>query len=273
MPKKAWGLFALALLTTAVVVHPYATILVILSWVYSVIRFSRATVRIDPWWLSVGSRSAPLVGLDLRTVGRARNPWPWKVFSKRYLGANPIWTEDSVRIVGRGADGARVLVAIGTNRRDEFLAVLHEAVSRAYGAAAPSPFTDPLAGSPAPGSAGAGWNGAGGEVAGPPAAWVQQSPGQAMPGLQVPANAAEAPGRPLVGAPPGLAHPHPAANAGGMQGGPFQPAPGWGAAPAAPPRPPGWYDDPWAPGASWRWWDGTRWTTNCAPAFGRGPYG
>ena len=271
MPKKAWGLFALALVTTTVAVHPYATVMVVLSWGYSVVRFSRTAVRIDPWWLTVGGRSAPLVGLDLRTIGRARNPWPWKVFSKRYLGANPIWTADSVRIVGRGADGEPVLVAVGTNRRDEFLAALHDAVARAYGAAAPSPFTDPQAGVPQPGIAGGAWDGSGAEVAGPPAVWAQQGSGQHAPAAPTPAAAV--PARPLIGAPPASAQPQQVSGGvGGPHAGHFQPAPGWGTPAATPPRPPGWYDDPWAPGSSWRWWDGTRWTTNCAPAFGKGQY-
>jgi len=149
MPRQAWALFGLALVVALVVVHPYTVPLVALSWLYSVMRFHRVRVRVDPWYLSVGKRHAPLAGLDLTTLGRARNPWPWKVFSRSYLGANPIWTSDSVRVIGRDLHGGQVTVAVGTNRRDELLGVLESAVARASTALGAQPATEAQVPSPA----------------------------------------------------------------------------------------------------------------------------
>ena len=101
MPKRAWGLFILSLVVTVVAVHPFIAPFAALSWLVSVFRFSRTTVRVDFETITVGKRTAPLAGLDLSTLGRAGNPWPWRHFSNRFLGANPIWTTDSVRVRGR----------------------------------------------------------------------------------------------------------------------------------------------------------------------------
>jgi hypothetical protein len=301
MPRRAWGLFGLALLTTVVAVHPLAVIPVVLSWGYSVVRFNRSTVRISPDWFMVGKRMTPLAGLDLRTIGRARNPWPWKVFSRRFLGANPIWTADSIRIVGQDLHGEQVVIAVGTNHRDQLLAVLHDAVQQSYSRLAQRPYVAPAA--PPPDARLVGLRGPTDWPDAPPIAGAGAAAGSGPPGLPQPwAAAPPAPGSapagwsgrpvsnapwgvpagspgqpPIVGAPqhvgaarPGVVPPaamHPGATPnwpGAAAGGWVQPAPV---------RPPGWYDDPWAPGASWRWWDGARWTTDCAPAYGRGPYG
>jgi hypothetical protein len=100
------------------------------AWFVNVIRFARTRVRIDRERLTVGRRSVRLAALELSTLGRASNTWPWRIFNRRYLGANPIWTRDSVGI--RGIDQGRPYwVAVGTNRREELVSVLDEAVTAA----------------------------------------------------------------------------------------------------------------------------------------------
>ena len=131
MPKRAWGLFILALVVTVVAVHPLIAPFAALSWLLSVFRFSRTTVRVDFETITVGKRTAPLAGLDLSTLGRAGNPWPWRHVSSRFLGANPIWTKDSVHVRGRDATGNAITVNVGTNRRDELVAALADGVSDA----------------------------------------------------------------------------------------------------------------------------------------------
>ena len=87
-------------------------------------------MRVDADYLWVGKRWVRLCALELSTLGQAGNTWPWRSFNKRYLGANPIWTRDSVGL--RGIDvGRRYWVAIGTNRRDDLVAVLTSAVPTA----------------------------------------------------------------------------------------------------------------------------------------------
>lgn len=130
MPRRAWGLFAFALGVTTFAIHPLYVPVVALAWAVSVVRYNRTGVRIDQHAITVGRRSALLATLDLTTLGQARNPWPWKIFSKRYLGANPVWTRDSIRLRGR-VGGKKVIVAVGTNRRDELVAVLSAAVDAA----------------------------------------------------------------------------------------------------------------------------------------------
>ena len=131
MPRRAWGLFVLALVVTALAVHPLLVPFVMISWGISVWRFSRSQIRIDADLITIGRRSAALAGLDLSTLARARNPWPWRYFSPRYLGANPIWSKDSIRVRGRDQLGQVVLVDLGTNYRDQLIAVLTEAVPAA----------------------------------------------------------------------------------------------------------------------------------------------
>jgi hypothetical protein len=125
-----WWLLVICLVTLftlGLVVVPIAVI----AWFVNVGRFARTRVRIDAERIWVGRRSLPLTALDLGAVGRATNPRPWRVFSPRYLGGNPVWTRDSVGI--RGRDGTRrCWVAVGTNRRDELLAVLATAAAGAH---------------------------------------------------------------------------------------------------------------------------------------------
>lgn len=96
----------------------------------NLVRFWRVQVVVDDHAVRVGRRSAPLGSLDLTTLGRAQNTWPWRVFSRRWLGANPIWTRDSVGIRGF-YDGKPVWVSVGTDRRDELVAVLEGTVPAA----------------------------------------------------------------------------------------------------------------------------------------------
>ena len=104
--------------------------LAVLAWLINVGRFFRVRTRIDDECITVGRRSVRLQALDPSTLARATNPRPWRVFSPRYLGGNPIWTRDSVGI--RGVDGDRkVWVAVGTNRRDEFVEVLLAGIAAA----------------------------------------------------------------------------------------------------------------------------------------------
>lgn len=174
-PRQAWLLFGLALLVGVVAIHPLTVPLIVLSWLYAVVRHARTEVRVDADAIRVGKRTAAVGWLDPMTLGRARNPWPWRPFTRTYLGANPIWTSDSVRVLGRDPRGRKVIVAVGTSRRDELVAVLE---------------------------------------------W-------AMAGARARAGALAGTSLPVAG----------------------------------------WYDDPWAPGASWRWWDGFRWTAYAAPTF------
>src|SRR5690606_1412662 len=145
--------------------HPLVVPLIVLSWFYAVARYARTEVRVDADAIWVGRRVAALGWLDPTTLGRARNPWPWRPFTRTYLGANPIWTSDSVRVLGRDPKGRKVIVAVGTRRRDELVAVLEWGMRNAQvraGAWAGVPL--PLAGwydDPwAPGSSWRWWDGA-----------------------------------------------------------------------------------------------------------------
>ncbi|MFM8304043.1 MAG: DUF2510 domain-containing protein [Actinomycetota bacterium] len=124
-----WWLLVICLVvafTLGLVVVPIA----VAAWFVNVGRFARTRLRVDAERIWVGRRSVRLLALDLDTIGRATNPRPWRVFSPRYLGANPVWTRDSVGIHGR--EGTRKCwVAVGTNRRDEFLATLVAAATAA----------------------------------------------------------------------------------------------------------------------------------------------
>ncbi len=132
MPRRAWLLLGLALLVGVVAIHPFSAVLIVLSWLYSVLRFRRTEVLIDGDSIRVGKRVARLVWLDPATVGRARNPWPWRPFTRTYLGANPIWTSDSVRVLGRDPRGRRVVVAVGTQHRNELVTTLEAAIRNAH---------------------------------------------------------------------------------------------------------------------------------------------
>jgi Protein of unknown function (DUF2510) len=127
---RAWWWLLVISVVAFFTIGMLAVPIAILAWFVNVGRFRGAVVRIDTERIWVGQRSLRLGALDLDTVGRATNPWPWRVFSNRYLGGNPFWTRDSVGI--RGREGKRKCwVAVGTNRRDELLTTLTGAVATA----------------------------------------------------------------------------------------------------------------------------------------------
>jgi hypothetical protein len=128
--SRSWLWLVAASLITLLALGPYVVVVTAIAWFINVGRFSRSVIRIDADRVWLGRRSVRLAALDLSTLGRASNTWPWRSFSARYLGANPIWTRDSVGI--RGVDGGRLYwVSVGTNRRDELVAVLQQAIPAA----------------------------------------------------------------------------------------------------------------------------------------------
>ncbi len=130
---RQWGWFVAITFVTVlgggVVLVPF----VLLAWFYAVIRFFASTIKLQDGRLHVGAKSTPLGGLDLSTVGRAKNNWPWAIFSDQWLGAVPVWTKDSIGLTGIDDHGNKVRVALGTNRRDELLAALTAGVTQARG--------------------------------------------------------------------------------------------------------------------------------------------
>ena len=128
--RRAWVWLPVIVVVTFFAAAPVIAPIASLAWLYNVLRFRRTRVRVDADYLWVGKRWVRLCALELSTLGQAGNTWPWRSFNKRYLGANPIWTRDSVGL--RGIDvGRRYWVAIGTNRRDDLVAVLTSAVPTA----------------------------------------------------------------------------------------------------------------------------------------------
>ena len=128
--RRAWWWLAvisvITFFTLGLIIVPFAVI----AWFINIARFRSSVVRVDTERVWVGRRSLRLTALDLSKIGRATNPWPWRAFSNRYLGGNPIWTRDSVGI--RGRDGKKKCwVSVGTNRRDEFLLTLVDAADAA----------------------------------------------------------------------------------------------------------------------------------------------
>lgn len=151
---RRWLWLPAILLVTFLAIAPVIVPVALAAWFVNVARYWRTVVRVDNDHLWVGKRWVRLAALDLTTLGRAQNSWPWRPFSRRWLGGNPIWTSDSVGV--RGWDGGPYWVSIGTNRRDELVALLQEAVPAAKARAAAagvSPTTVPAA------------------VAGPPPGW------------------------------------------------------------------------------------------------------
>lgn len=149
-PSRSSWLWLLAIVViTFLAIAPVFVPIAVLAWLINVGRYWRARVRVDDDHLWVGKRNVRLAALDLETLGRAGNTWPWRAFNPHYLGANPIWTHDSVAI--RGIDGAKPYwVAVGTNQRAELVATLEQAipvaqarVGRALWASPTSPFPPP----------------------------------------------------------------------------------------------------------------------------------
>jgi hypothetical protein len=148
--RRTWLWLVAIVIITFLAIAPFAVPIAIGAWLFNVLRYRRARVRIDEDRLWVGKRSVQLAGLDLRTLDRAGNTWPWQLFNRRWLGANPIWTHDSVAV--RGIDGGRrCWVAVGTNRRDELVEVLERAVPVAQAKVGPAQWARPGAAVPPPG--------------------------------------------------------------------------------------------------------------------------
>ena len=127
---RAWWwllvICVVTLLTIGLIVVPIALV----AWFVNVGRFARTRIKVDSERIWVGSRSLRLTALDLDDVGRATNPRPWRVFSPRYLGGNPVWTRDSIGIAGREGT-KKCWVSVGTNRRDELVDTLRSAAAAA----------------------------------------------------------------------------------------------------------------------------------------------
>jgi hypothetical protein len=124
---RAWLWLPIIVVITALAIAPIVVPVALVAWIVNVVRFHGSVVRIDEDYVWVGRRWARLAALDLSTLGRASNTWPWRAFNPRYLGANPIWTRDSVGV--RGVDGGKQYwVSVGTNRRDELVRMLEAAV-------------------------------------------------------------------------------------------------------------------------------------------------
>lgn len=148
--RRAWIWLVAAVGITVFAIAPVFAPIAAGAWLVNVLRFRRATVRVDEDHLWVGKRQVRLAALDLRTLDRAGNTWPWRAFSRRYLGANPIWTNDSVGL--RGIEGVDpYYVAIGTNRRDELVAVLEQAVPAAQARVGVAEWASPTSTLPPPG--------------------------------------------------------------------------------------------------------------------------
>jgi hypothetical protein len=131
--SRAWLWLPVVLVITFFAIAPIFVPVALLAWFVNVGRFWRTRVRVESDRVWVGRRSAPLAAFDLTTLGRAQNTWPWRTFSRRWLGGNPIWTSDSVGV--RGFDGRKPLwLSVGTDRRDELVAVLEHAIPEARAA-------------------------------------------------------------------------------------------------------------------------------------------
>ncbi len=124
---RAWWWLPVILVVTGLAIAPFIVPIALLAWFVNLVRFWRVVVTVDDETIRVGRKSAPLHALDLTTLGRAQNTWPWRVVSRRWLGANPIWTKDSVGIRGFH-NGKPLWVAVGTDRRDALVAALTAAI-------------------------------------------------------------------------------------------------------------------------------------------------
>jgi hypothetical protein len=132
---RGWAWLPPILVVTFLAIAPVIVPLALIAWFVNVGRFWRVVVRVDDDFIWVGNRWARLAALDPTTLGRAQNTWPWRTFSARWLGGNPIWTKDSVGIRGFDA-GKPFWVSIGTNRRDELVAALEAGIPAARARAA-----------------------------------------------------------------------------------------------------------------------------------------
>ncbi len=128
--RRSWLWLPPILAITFLAISPIIVPLALIAWGINVGRFWAIVVRIDDDYLWVGRRWVRLTALDLTTLGRAQNTWPWRTFSTRWLGGNPIWKRDSVGVRGFEA-GKPCWVSVGTDRRDELVAALEVAVAGA----------------------------------------------------------------------------------------------------------------------------------------------
>jgi hypothetical protein len=131
MNGRAWGLLVLSLVLTVLIVHPLFAVVTAGAWLFNALYYQGVEVRIDDELVWVGAKSVPLAALDLSTFDRASNTWPWKTLSQDWLGANPIWTRDSLSVRGE-VGGRRVRLNVGTDHRDELVAALTHGVQRAH---------------------------------------------------------------------------------------------------------------------------------------------
>ncbi|SRR6266511_804627 len=141
---RSWLWCVAAVVITFFAIAPVVVPVTLLAWAINVGRYQRITIRIDHDYVWVGHRWARLATFDLTTLGRASNTWPWHSFNNRYLGANPVWTRDSVGM--RGLDGGKKYwLSVGTNRRDDLVSVLSTAVLDARERAQRAPVPEPAA--------------------------------------------------------------------------------------------------------------------------------
>jgi hypothetical protein len=127
---RDWRWLPVIVVIMLVAVLPALVPVAVLAWLYNVLRFRKTRIRVEPDYLWVGKRWVRLCALELSTLGQAGNTWPWRHLNRRYLGANPIWTADSVGLRGIDA-GKRYWVAVGTNDRDALVGVLTQAIPAA----------------------------------------------------------------------------------------------------------------------------------------------
>jgi hypothetical protein len=196
-PRQLWWLLGVG---AAAVVGGLAIAIpaLLVSLIYSLLRFSRSDIRIDDQFLSVGKKRMPLIWLDPATLGQPRNIWPWFWFSKRKLACVPFWTKESLGIGGRDQGGKKVYVSLGTNDRDKLIGALLGAISDAKNPAA-RPAPSPATGYGQPGYAQPGYS----------------QPGYTQPGYAQPSYAQQGyaqpafaqPVRPLAGPPGWFADP------------------------------------------------------------------
>jgi hypothetical protein len=126
-PRQLWWLLGVA---AAAVVGGLAIAIpaLLVSLIYSLLRFSRSDIRIDDHYLQVGKKRMPLIWLDPATLGQPRNIWPWFWFSKRKLACVPFWTKESLGIGGKDQGGKKIYVSLGTNERDKLIGALLGAI-------------------------------------------------------------------------------------------------------------------------------------------------
>jgi hypothetical protein len=150
MNRRGWALLLGSLVLTVFIVHPLFVVVTAGAWLFNVLYYQGVEVRVDDELVWVGSKSVPLAALDLSTCDRASNTWPWKTLSKNWLGANPIWTRDSLSLRG-DVDGRRVRLNVGTDHRDELLAALTRGVQQAQAQVQATTSTPTRPGTPPPG--------------------------------------------------------------------------------------------------------------------------